>query len=243
MNTIDQLRITSQLPSPKGVALAIMEICQREDSTLSEVARVVQTDPALSGRLLSLANSAAISGRAVASINEAVMRLGMSTVRQLAMGFSLVDQYSQGPCKRFDYPGFWSHSLLMAVASQELGSVVRVGTSDELFACGLLSQIGQLALATIYPIEYAAILEHEASGEALRALERERLELDHVEFTATLLADYGIPKALAEPIYYHETPEKSGFVEGSRPHQLAQLFYLARHMAGLGLASEAERHR
>jgi diguanylate cyclase (GGDEF)-like protein len=242
MKKIDQVRATGQLPSPKGVALAIIEVCQREDATLAEVARVVQTDPALSGRLLSLANSAANSGRAVASINEAVMRLGMSTVRLLAMGFSLVDQYAEGPCRLFDYSGFWSHSLFMAVASRELGSVVKVGSSDDLFACGLLAQIGRLALATIYPSEYAAILEREAGGDTLLALEREGLEVDHIEFTASILADCGMPKALAEPIHYHETPERSGFVEGSRPHQLANLFFQARHMADLGLASEAERH-
>lgn len=241
MNKIEQLRSTGQLPSPKGVALAIMEISRRENAALDEVVRVVQTDPALASRLLRLANSAS-SGRAVASIGEAVMRLGMSAVRQLAMGFSLVDQHPRGPCQRFDYPGFWSHSLLMAVASQELGSMVRVGTPDDLFACGLLAQIGRLALATIYPAEYAAILEQGASGDALLALERERLEVDHIAFTAAILADCSIPKALAEPILYHETPEISGFAEGSRPHQLAHLFFHARRMADLGLASEADRH-
>ena len=247
MNKIEQLRISGQLPSPKGVALAIMEISQREDATLDEVARVVQTDPALSGRLLRLANAAAHgatnNGRVVASINEAVMRLGMATMRQLAMGFSLVDQYPQGPCKSFDYPGFWSHSLFMAVASQELGRVVRVGTPDELFACGLLAQIGRLALVTVYPADYAAILEQQQdSGVALLELERERLGVDHTEFTAAIMADCGIPKALVEPVNYHEAPETSGFAEGSRPYQLAHLFFQARRMADLGLASETERH-
>ncbi|MGA7179096.1 MAG: diguanylate cyclase [Thiobacillaceae bacterium] len=242
MNKVDHLRITSQLPSPKGVALAIMEISGREDATVHEVARVVQSDPALSGRLLRLANSAANPGRAVASINEAVMRLGMSTVRQLALGFSLVDQYSQGSCRGFDYPTFWSHSLLMAVASQELGRMVRISTPDDLFSCGLLAQIGKLALATLYPVDYSVILQQEANREALLALERERLQVDHIEFTAALLADCGIPKALAEPVYYHEAPELSGFVEGSRPYWLTHLFFQARRMADLGLASETERH-
>ena len=242
MNKIEQLSTTTQLPSPKGVALAIMEICRREDAAISDVVRVVQTDPALSGRLLNLANSAAQSGRAVVSINEAVMRLGMTTVRLLSMSFSLVDQYVQGPCAKFDYPGFWSHSLLMAVASQELGKVFKVGTSEDLFACGLLSQIGRLALATIHPVEYASILEKETSGEALLALEREYLEADHVEFTTAILANCGIPKVLAEPISYHEAPEKSSFAEGSRPHQLTNLFYLARQMADLGLSGEGQRH-
>ncbi|CAH1206648.1 Stalked cell differentiation-controlling protein [Candidatus Nitrotoga sp. BS] len=242
MNRIEQLRISGKLPSPKGVALTIMEISLRENATLSEVTKVVQTDPALSSRLLRLANSSAEASRPLASINDAVMRLGMVAVRQIAMGFSLVDQYHEETCQGFDYQGFWSHSLFMALASQELGRVIRIASPDDLFACGLLAQIGKLALGTAYPVDYAAILEQQASGEELLALERERLSVDHCEITAAILADCGIAKVLAEPIYYHEAPDLSDFSEGSRPYQLTHVFYQARRMADLGLAFEAERH-
>lgn len=242
MTRIEEIKSSGKLPSPKGVALAIMEISQREDASLAEVASVVQTDPALVSRLLHLANSAGQGSRSVVSINDAVMRLGMSVVRMHAMGFSLVDQYAKGPCEKFDYQGFWSESLLMAVACQELGDVVRVGTAEDLFACGLLSKIGRLALATLYPAEYAAILERGAAGESLHTLEREILELDNTELTTSILADIGIPKALAEPVHYHESPEKAGFAEGSRPYLLTQLFFLARQIANLGMVDDARRH-
>ena len=242
MNKIEQLRLSGQLPSPKGVALAIMEISQRDDASLDEVARVVQTDPALSTRLLRLVNAAAHGGRPVVAINEAVLRLGMVAVRQLAMSFSLVDQYPLGRCTDFDYPGFWSHSLFMAVASQELGRVVRVGMPEELFACGLLAQIGRLALATVFPADYSALLEEQADRWSLLELERALLGVDHAEFTTAIMADCGIPNSLAEPVKYHETPETSGFAEGSRPYQLAHLFFQARRMADLGLSPETQRH-
>lgn len=243
MTKIDHLRISGQLPSPKGVALAIMEISRRDDATLDEVARVVQSDPALASRLLRLANAAArAGGRPVASVNEAVLRLGMATVRQLAMGFSLVDQYRDGACAAFDYPGFWSHSLFMAVASQELGRMVRVGSPEELFACGLLAQIGRLALITAYPVDYAALLERQDSAVALVELERQHLGVDQHELTAVIMADCGIPNALAEPVGHHENPDASGFSEGSRPYQLAHLFFQARRMADLGLSPVSERY-
>lgn len=242
MNKAEHLRVAGQLPSPKGVALAVMELCRRDDVALDEMARVVQTDPALSGRLLRLANAAINGGRAVASIQDAVLRLGMNAVRQLAMGFSLIDQYAQGPCPAFDYAAYWSHCLLMAVSCQELGRYVRVSTPDDLFACGLLARVGELALATAYPAEYAEVLKAGVVGEALLAVERAELEIDHTDFTAVIMADCGMPRALAEPVQFHETPEKSGFVEGSRPYQLTQLLFQARCMADLGLSEEAERH-
>lgn len=242
MDKIEQLRVSGQLPSPKGVALAIMEISQREDATLDEVTRLVQTDPALSGRLLRLANASARNTRVFVSIGEAVLHLGMTSVRQLAMGFSLADQYPNGLCPAFDYSGFWSHSLFMAVASQELARIVRVGMPDELFVCGLLAQIGKLALATIYPSDYATILEMQDSSVPITRLERERLGLDHVEFSVALMTDCGLPRALVEPVQFHEAPETSGFAEGSRPYQLAYLFFQARRMADFGLAAQTERY-
>jgi two-component system cell cycle response regulator len=65
MTQIEQLNISGQLPTPKGVALAVLELSQRENVTLGEIARVVQTDPALSGRLIKLANTASRIARPV----------------------------------------------------------------------------------------------------------------------------------------------------------------------------------
>ena len=118
MKKLEHIPLNGDLPSPKGVALAILELCRREDTTIAEVAHIAQTDPALASRLIRQANAAAQgAGRPVAAVTDAILRLGMGTVRNLAMGFSLVDQYQNGPCEGFDYQAFWSHSLLMALAA------------------------------------------------------------------------------------------------------------------------------
>jgi diguanylate cyclase (GGDEF)-like protein len=243
---VELLKIKGRLPVPKGVALAIMEICRRDDATIAEIAKVVQSDKALSARLIRLANSGANTGRPVNNIPDAIVRLGLSAVRLLALGFSLVDQYSSGPCQAFDYTRFWSHSLLMAVACQQLGGYIKGGSPDELFACGLLARIGCLALATVYPAEYAELLvQQDGDSDAdttLLELERERLHVDHNELTATILASCDIPASLVEPVCYHETPDASGFAEGSRPYQLTHLFNHAKRLADLGLTPETERY-
>jgi len=243
MPSLEQLKINGPLPSPKGVALAIMEISRRDDATTAEIARVVQTDPALSGRLLQLVNAAANKvthgQRPIASVPEAVLCLGLGVVRNLALGFSLVDQYQDGLCQGFDYPRFWSHSLFMAVASRELASHSQTGSADELFVCGLMAHIGCLALAMAYPVEYAELLA--GQGGCKVEVERQVLGIDHNQCTAAMLADFGLPKALSEPVFFHETPGESGFSEGSRPYQIVHLLYLAKRMADLGLAQEPER--
>jgi diguanylate cyclase (GGDEF)-like protein len=201
----------------------------------------VQTDPVTASRLLHMANSSSYVGRRpVAAVPEAVRRVGLKAVSQLAMGFSLVDQYREGTCKGFDYLQFWSHSLLMAVAMQELGQLTRIASPDELFACALMARIGHLALATLYPEEYARVLQE--PGENMLALEQQLLHVDHNEFTAAILADCGIPHSLAEPVRFHETPDASGFTEGSRPYRLAHLFHHARRLADLSAVARDQRN-
>ncbi len=238
---LDDLKVGNRLPSPKGVALALMEISQRDDATTQDVAKIVQTDPALSGRVIRLANSAARGARPIVAVPEAVMHLGIGTVRQLAMGFSLVDQYLAGPCKAFDYSRYWSHSLLMAVAMRELSDATRVGARDELFACGLLARIGCLALATAYPVEYAELLQAMGPDSELAEREHQRLGIDHNELTRAMLSDWGVPAPLTDSIVHHEDPAKADFAPDTRAFKLASLLYMAKRLADLGVAAELER--
>jgi len=239
---INQLKISALLPSPKGVALALLEICRQEDANISQIAKLIQTDPALSGRLIQRANATNLATRSITSVLDAVSRVGLTVVKQLAMGFSLIDQYQKGPCKRFDYQEFWSHSLLMAIAMQELGKTTRISSPDELFACGLMARIGCLALATIYPDKYAELIEKHTPGTLLIELEQQSLQTDHNELTAAMLLNFGVPSIYVEAAYFHETPSESEFSEGSRPYQIVHLLYLAKQIADFGLAKESEQN-
>ncbi|MEQ1777440.1 MAG: diguanylate cyclase [Nitrosomonas sp.] len=239
---INQLKISALLPSPKGVALALLEACRREDANISQIAKLIQTDPALSGRLIQRANATNLATRSITSVLDAVSRVGLTVVKQLAMGFSLIDQYQKGPCKRFDYQEFWSHSLLMAIAMQELGKTTRISSPDELFACGLMARIGCLALATIYPDKYAELIGKLTPGTLLIELEQQSLQTDHNELTAAMLLNFGVPGIYVEAAYFHETPSESDFSEGSRPYQIVHLLYLAKQIADFGLAKESEQN-
>ncbi|MDO8334900.1 MAG: diguanylate cyclase [Nitrosomonas sp.] len=239
---INQLKISALLPSPKGVALALLEACRREDANISQIAKLIQTDPALSGRLIQRANATNLATRSITSVLDAVSRVGLTVVKQLAMGFSLIDQYQKGPCKQFDYQEFWSHSLLMAIAMQELGKTTRISSPDELFACGLMARIGCLALATIYPDKYAELIGKLTPGTLLIELEQQSLQTDHNELTAAMLLNFGVPGIYVEAAYFHETPSESDFSEGSRPYQIVHLLYLAKQIADFGLAKESEQN-
>ena len=124
----DELKTSGKLPSPSGVALAIIDLCRSDSVSLDEIAHAVQADPALSGRLIKFANAAANPlRRPVVAVPEAIRVTGINTVRQLVLGFSLLGRYSSGTCEAFDYERFWSRSLAMAIAASALCARVRTG--------------------------------------------------------------------------------------------------------------------
>lgn len=215
-------------------------MCRNDDISIHEITRLIQTDPTLSYRLIHRANLTKNTSRQISSVSDAVFHLGIQSVKQLALSFSLIDQYQQGNCKAFDYHQFWSHSLLMAIASEAFGNVIRISVREELFTCGLLARIGCLALATIYPQKYSEILGINDTHRSLIEKERQYLETDHNHMTVAMLVDAGFAMELIESVYYHEEPMESGFFEDSRSYQLTQLFHLAKHLADITILAESE---
>ncbi len=228
-----ELKATNQLPSPTGVALAILRLTESDKATTAEIARVLETDPALSGRILKLVNSPS-TGRPhpVSSVREAVTYLGSRMVRNVALGFSLVAQHGRGACRDFDYGGYWSRSLATGLAAQALASHAGGAAPGEAFTCGLLAQVGRLALASLYPDAYGAVLTQGGGGaDGLCRREAERFAADHNELTAAMLADWGLPAACVTAARHHERPERLAPDAGSRSGALARLLHLAARIA------------
>ncbi len=232
---IDQLRESKKLPTPSRVALEVMHLCQSEDASLADITRIIETDPALTAELLKYANSTLMgSQNPVLSIHRAAVRLGLSNVVNLVLSFSLLSQNQTGRCKTFNYPRFWARSLAQAVAARSIAEVQGKYDPDELFVCGLLSHIGELAMASAFPPEYAQIFSQELSRSQQVARENEIFGYDHNEITAELLLDWGIPEEFAQGVGLHERYQLDSIVN-RRVAELAGLLHLAQQIAEICL--------
>lgn len=241
---LEGVEATGRLPSPSGVALEVMRLCRSEETSLARLARVVRSDPALSARLIKAANAPALArSRPTLAIADALMVLGMPVVRQFALGFSLISGNKAGRCEGFDYGDFWSRSLLAALAAQTVGARVSVMASEELFTCGLLADIGRLALASLFPTDYSALLRtaQGRSATEVAALERERFATDRDELTLALLGQWGFPKTLVMGIEARRDPGRLGDGESRRVRQIADSLRLAERIAEACLADEDAR--
>ncbi len=243
MKRFEQLKAAGDLPSPRGVAIAIIRLTQSPNVSAAELARAIRGDPAFVGRLVKAANSSLGAGkRAVVSVQDALMVLGLPSVRTMALGFSLLSNYRKGACGAFDYEHFWSFSLVMALSMQALALRVRVFAADEAFSVGLLARVGELALATLYPAEFGGVLREIAATPDLHQLELEEkaFAMTHCELGAAMLLDWGLPEVMVAPVQCYETPEQAGFAEASREAGVLQCLVLSRAIARLCLSPESE---
>jgi two-component system cell cycle response regulator len=230
-----ELKAAGKLPSPKGVALRVMHLCQEETVSLPELASAIQTDPALSGRVIKIANYVNPNkSRPIASVTvDTLILIGIHAVRQAVLCMSLISNYRDGPCKQFDYEYFWSNAIAKASAAQAISQLNRVAPPAEIFNAGLMCGIGQLALVTARPDDYCEILQTlvDPSTDELIEAEQERFGLNQREMLVLMLQDWGIPKIFIDAMYYHHDPVSSGFTDNSRMLRLTYTLQLASLLA------------
>lgn len=227
----EELKAGGNLPSPAGVALTLFQLTQKPDVSLAEIGHIVQADPVLSGKLIKYANHVKAGSRVVASIPDALNLLGMSTTRQIALGFSVLNSNRRGACKKFDYMRFWSRSLGCAIIAQMVCQKTRVAQPEECFIGALLSDVGSLALATLYPAAYSEILSYEPSGKEKLELERKSFATDHLELSSALLQDWMLPSLFSNVVLHMESPESMPFAEESREGKLCRIWNFAAKLA------------
>jgi len=244
-NKFAELKSTGFLPSPTGAALKIIELCQSSNASLPEIIHVIQADPGLTGRLLKMANSPVfVRSRPVISLSpDVLMSIGTQSLRQVVLAFSLVSTNRSGHCRNFEYNTFWSQSVAMGVAAQLIGAAVRVAPPVEVFTCGLLAQIGRLALSSIHPEQYGALLEEIRNDPYLElsTLEEQTFGLTHTQVAAAMMADWGIPKLFTDAVLFHEAPERSDFPVDSRSNRLVLSLHLAKLMAASCFMEDVQR--
>lgn len=192
-----------ELPSIPAIAVEVMRLTQDPQCTLDQLAHTIGGDPALSIKLLQLANSSLFNlGQEVTTLQRATIVLGMKTVKLMSLSFSLVDALPRTSEGSFDAPAYWRRSISCAVAGRALAKVRRAAHGDEAFLCGLLAYIGQMICARALPEDYARVLR-ECDGRWPGLEDEQRvLGFHHADVSAALLESWGLPALLRVPIAY-----------------------------------------
>ncbi len=205
---LEKVMRCNRLPSLPAIAVRVVELTQQETVSFKELADTIQNDQALAAKILRTVNSSLFGLRKkCSSINQAIVMLGLSAVKTLALGFSLVGAIKDCDLDGLNMPEHWQRALYTAVAAKQIAAKAGINNQEECFLGGLLQDVGMVALHQALGAEYTRVIE--ASGgdhRKVAKLELDALQIQHADLGALLAQRWKLPNELVMPIKYHERP-------------------------------------
>ena len=199
-----------KLPTLPGVAIKILQATQRETPSIKEISDIISTDAPLSAKVLQVVNSPFYGlANKISSVSHAMTYLGLNSVKNLALSFSLMQHLRKKNQSALSYVQFWKDSLVGAVSAKLVAERISRKHGENAFFLGLLQDIGVLILADSFPESYPAVCQKASSGDgALHEVESEVIGTDHMVVGEYVTGRWGFPISFSAPIGAHHVPER-----------------------------------
>jgi putative nucleotidyltransferase with HDIG domain len=198
----------SDLPTLPEVALLAMHKIQDPESSAVDIVRIIERDPAMSAKVLSVANSAYYGmSRRVDSLNMAVVILGMRQCATLVMGMSVFKGFSNNFANDLEYYyDLWRHLIASAEVSSILADRFRLRDPAMVYTGGLLHDLGKVIICMKYPDKYHAMIRLCQEKElSLSELEKREFKVSHDVIGGCVVAQWNFPPSLVNIISNHHS--------------------------------------
>lgn len=200
----------STLPSLPEAYSRIMQELQSEDPSLQEVAKIVESDVAMTAKILQLVNSAFFGlARHLSSPAEAAMYLGVDVLKSLVLTTGVFSQFDDSEIDAATLRSIWNSSTRVGTLAKE---IVMHETNDKLQADyalmgGLLTEVGKLVFASSYPDKFVSVTQRIATEDRSEIdIEKEVIGHSHTEVGAFLIGLWGLPNPVVECVAFHHKP-------------------------------------
>jgi putative nucleotidyltransferase with HDIG domain len=239
------IRDISHIATLPEITLKIIRLVEDPNSTAQDLNKIISNDPALGARVLKVVNSAfyGLPGQ-IASINRAIVLLGLNAVKNIAVAASLAKLFRGGQiCPSFSARDLWTHSIAVATATRLMANRAGLGLPDEAFLAGLIHDIGIMVEMQAQRTGFIKVIAAMDADPALamRQAEETILGASHEDFGAGLCRSWKFPKSFIYVTAHHHRP--MDLVEEHRP--LTGLVHLADVLASrdkIGFARSVEIH-
>jgi HD-like signal output (HDOD) protein len=232
--------VLRDLPALSPMAMKLIGKLARADVDFSEVERMIEKDTVLCAALLRTVNSARFSrGTEISRVREAVVRLGASKLRRMALGLTVSKLFGRSKVSApWSQLRFNLHSAAVGVMTEILSSKAAVEFSPAAFVAGLLHDVGKFAIAINLPDEYRQVIElWQQRGSPLSSIdecEMEVLGFDHAEVSGVMLARWEMADYVYRAVAMHHHP-----TDGESAVSLSRALNLAdRFVNSLGMMTE-----
>lgn len=203
------IRAVSALPSLTAVLRRIFTVVEDSKSSALDITRVLQLDPAITGKVLRLANSAYIGlPHTVSSIQNAVTLLGTRRIHSLIL-VSILSSVKKNACVPFPVISYWRHSVCTALIAEAIAKSLRrydcVIDENELFSAAVLHDIGKLIAATMEPESFTQLYKQSILRD-VPFFKTENGEAAHSFLGGCYAEHWGFPYELKQCIRMHHEP-------------------------------------
>jgi HD-like signal output (HDOD) protein len=205
LSTEDVIAKLDDLPTLPTVVHELSRVINDPMSSTAEVEKLMSSDQSLTTKVLKLVNSAyyAIPG-GVSNLGRAIAYLGYDTVNQLVLAASIFDALNAHSTEEFNAKEFWKHSLGVAVASETIAKFVRHPLPSDMFTCGLIHDMGKVALFTVSEETFLQIVRAAHTGGITFADAEANLDLVRHTFIGHRLAQrWQLPTQLQAVVKHH----------------------------------------
>ncbi len=201
---LSQIGDIATLPA---VTVKIIEIVENPRSTARDLHDVIKNDIALSTKVLKVVNSAfyGLPGQ-VASVDRAIVLLGLSAVKNIAIASSIARMFKgEKITEKFSAADLWTHSVAVAVTSRSLARVTgKRAEAEEIFLAGLIHDLGILVERQAFGDKLGEVIKQtEASGSSFLDCEQDVFGANHSMFGMALATKWKFPRHLRAVIGYH----------------------------------------
>ncbi|MGE4158610.1 MAG: HDOD domain-containing protein [Planctomycetota bacterium] len=221
------------------VAAEMLKLTSNTETSPKQLVEVIIRDQAISSKVLQVSNSTAFkTKKRVLNLEQAIMNIGFSGIRDIALGVSMVEEFmgEKGGLNRLDA---WKRGLATAVLARRLAEAGKYAEPDMAFLAGLLHDIGQIILDEHFMDDYKAVLSHcKTTNMPLEEAERVILGIDHCGMAQKVMAHWNLPEKIRDvTVFHHHSVEKLQNLQ-SKDQQLIALVSVASDLAdGLHLGS------
>lgn len=201
------------LPTLPTLHQRLTEELRKDSPSMENIGEIISHDVGMTVKLLQLVNSAFFGlARPVESPAEAVVYLGINTIRSLVLSMEIFSQYNHKASSSFSLDALARHSWVTGTAARKVAQSERLGlkVADQCFLAGLLHDVGQMVLAFELPEDYSQVIARGRSERLpLWQVEQEFFGATHADVGAYLLALWGLPNPIVEAVALHHQPARS----------------------------------
>ncbi|MEK6675369.1 MAG: HDOD domain-containing protein [Planctomycetota bacterium] len=202
------------LPTLPAVAVRLLTILASERSSSRDVLELIRHDASMTAGLLRYARRANVGiPPDCTDLSRIVSLLGFTRVRHMVLAVhvqGLFDSMDAADRRGAIRRELWKHSLAVGCAAEMLAELDDRGLeSAEAFVCGLLHDLGKIALEACFPKAYARVIE-KMQSERVDSCDAERsiLHVDHVSAGKRLASRWQLPQAVIDSVgWHHQDPD------------------------------------